>query len=99
MSMGGNGSGQRFDLNGSDQDARPNWLPLKRRLEVFGHGEAESLCASFMWVRRGHGIEFYKHVDTGRYLLLDLDQNCWRYAGQRLELASFERQLAEVSAN
>jgi len=93
MSTGGGGVGGRLERE------RPNWLPLERQLERAGHPDVQSLCASFIWVRRGHGIEFYKHVDTGRYLLLDSDQNCWRYGSQGLEPANFERQLAEALAS
>jgi hypothetical protein len=43
----------------------PNWVPLEQRLV--------QLCAEFMWMYRQDGIEYYKHRDTRRYLLLAED--------------------------
>ncbi len=38
-----------------------NWIPLERRIG--------RQCAEFMWMYRKDGVEFYKHVETRRYLL------------------------------
>ena len=40
-----------------------NWRPLELRIG--------SRCAEFMWMWRKNGLEYYKHVDTRRYLILD----------------------------
>ena len=36
-------------------------------------------CAAFMWMYRTDGLEFYKHIDTRRYLILDSDGACYSY--------------------
>ena len=41
---------------------RPDWTPLER---LIGDG-----CCQFMWMWRQDVIEFYKHINTRRYLLL-----------------------------
>jgi hypothetical protein len=43
---------------------RPDWTPLER---LVGDG-----CCDFMWMWREGGVQFYKHIRTRRYLLLDL---------------------------
>jgi hypothetical protein len=50
-----------------------NWIPLER---LMGRQ-----CAEFMWMYRKDGVEFYKHVETRRYLLLDSESRCYRHAG------------------
>ena len=54
----------------------PNWTPLETKLRQ--SGRPVSVCAAFMWMFRQSGIEFYKHIDTRRYLLLDSECQCWR---------------------
>ena len=49
---------------GSEIELEPaNWKPLELRIG--------SRCAEFMWMWRENGLEYYKHVDTRRYLILD----------------------------
>jgi hypothetical protein len=42
-----------------------NWKPLELRI-----GER---CAEFMWMWRQNDLEYYKHIDTRRYLILDAE--------------------------
>jgi len=72
-----------------------NWLPLETSLRQ--SGRPVSLCAAFMWMCRDRGIEFYKHIDTRRYLLLDSQCRCWRQRGLELELADFENEFCRVT--
>lgn len=71
-----------------------NWAPLETLLRKTGR--AVSLCASFMWMFRQGGVEFYKHIDTRRYLLLDAEGRCWRQGSQGLEPSDFEREFRLV---
>jgi len=50
-----------------------------------------------MWMCRDRGIEFYKHIDTRRYLLLDSESRCWRQGDSGLELSDFEREFRRVT--
>ena len=73
----------------------PNWAPLETKLRETGR--PLSLCAVFMWMWREGGIEFYKHVETRRYLLLDSEQHCWRQGDGGLKLSDFERELRRAT--
>jgi hypothetical protein len=73
----------------------PNWLPLETKLRE--SGRPVSLCAAFMWMWRERGIDFYKHIDTRRYLLLDSDRRCWRQGGREPEFADFECEFHRVT--
>ncbi len=68
-----------------------NWMPLETMLRK--SGRPVNLCASFMWMYRQNGIEFYKHIDTRRYLLLDSALRCWRQGTHSLELSDFESEF------
>jgi hypothetical protein len=46
-------------------------------------------CASFMWMYGFERLEFYKHIDTRRYLILDQDGGCYSYASKRLVRVPF----------
>jgi hypothetical protein len=72
-----------------------NWTPLETMLRQTGR--PVSLCGSFMWMYRQNGIEFYKHVDTRRYLLLDSQLRCWRQGAHGLELSDFDREFDLVT--
>ena len=65
-------SGRRVDAGkqGSAMELEPaNWKPLELRIG--------SRCAEFMWMWRENGLEYYKHVDTRRYLILDAEGSCY----------------------
>jgi hypothetical protein len=62
-----------------------NWMPLEKRIG--------SRCAEFMWMYRQDGVEFYKHVQTRRYLLLDSESRCYRQIAGALVEVDFEQEL------
>jgi len=72
-----------------------NWTPLETMLRQTGR--PVSLCGSFMWMYRQNGIEFYKHIDTRRYLLLDSQLRCWRQGKHGLEPSDFDREFDLVT--
>jgi hypothetical protein len=82
-------------VNGNKGFETPNWVPLETKLRETGR--PIGLCAAFMWMWRDRGIEFYKHIDTRRYLLLDSQCRCWRQRGLELELADFENEFCRVT--
>ena len=82
-------------MNGNKGFETPNWVPLETKLRETGR--PIGLCAAFMWMWRDRGIEFYKHIDTRRYLLLDSQCRCWRQRGPELELADFENEYCRVT--
>lgn len=47
----------------------PNWKPLEERI---GH-----FCSNWMWMYRRNGLEYYKNIDTRRYLVLDQGGQCY----------------------
>ena len=47
-------------------------------------------CAAFMWMYRTDGLEFYKHIDTRRYLILDSDGGCYSYNAEGLIRVLFQ---------
>ena len=65
-----------------------NWAPLESRI-----GER---CQEFMWMWRENGFEFYKHVDTRRYLILDGHGICYVRRNGTLEPASFDKEFRRV---
>lgn len=64
----------------------PNWTPL----EAMGGAE---LCGEFMWMWRQSGIEFFKHIRTRRYLLLDSRARCYRQTAVGFECADLDTEL------
>lgn len=66
----------------------PNWLPLERLIG--------SRCAEFMWMGREGEVEFYKHISTRRYILLDGRGVCFRQGRGGLEAAELDRELKRV---
>jgi hypothetical protein len=67
----------------------PNWLPLALRIGA--------RCAEFMWMCRQDGVEYYKHVATRRYLMLDGQGQCYAQRDGLLVLADFGEQLSRVT--
>ena len=74
-----------------------NWTPLETILRATGR--PASMCASFIWMYRQNGIEYYKHIDTRRYLLLDSELRCWRQGTHGLELSDFDREFRRVTVD
>jgi hypothetical protein len=67
----------------------PNWQPLELRIGA--------RCAEFMWMCRQDGVEYYKHVVTRRYLMLDGQGQCYAQRDGQLVLADFGEQLSRVT--
>lgn len=68
---------------------KPNWTPLEKT------GGPE-LCGEFMWMGRSvsrRRIEFFKHIRTRRYLLLDSQCRCYRRTATGFEPAELETEL------
>ena len=62
----GNGVSHGLERGGQEIESEPaNWKPLEMRI-----GER---CAEFMWMWRQNDLEYYKHIDTRRYLILDAE--------------------------
>ena len=74
---------------GAKEFDAPNWAPLETK------GGPE-LCAEFMWMWRSAGLEFYKHIDTRRYLLLDQCGRCFRQCDGGLEQVDLAVELQRV---
>jgi hypothetical protein len=72
-----------------------NWIPLETKLRE--SGIPATGCAEFMWMWRNRGIEFYKHIDTRRYLLLDSEGRCWRQSGNGFEMRDFAKEFRWVT--
>jgi hypothetical protein len=66
----------------------PNWTPLER---LIGNRSCE-----FMWMRRQGRVEFYKHINTRRYLLLDSEGGCYRQTAKGLEAVDVVAELKRV---
>jgi len=64
----------------------PNWAPLEAK------GGPE-LCGEFMWMWRQSGIEFFKHIRTRRYLLLDSRGWCYRQTAIGFEAADLDTEI------
>lgn len=64
----------------------PNWAPL----EAMGGPE---LCCEFMWMWRQAGIEFFKHIRTRRYLLLDSQGQCYQQTAGGFQAADLDTEL------
>ena len=52
-----------------------------------------------MWMWRECGIEFYKHITTRRYLLLDSEGRCYRKTGAGLEAVDVAVELKRVTGD
>ena len=67
----------------------PNWEPLENLV-----GPSE--CGDFMWMWREREIEFYKHIWTRRYLLLDAEGRCYTQGPDGLQPADAQAELKRV---
>jgi len=68
----------------------PNWKPLEKVIGTNG-------CGPFMWMWREAGVEFYKHICTRRYLLLDSEGHCYGHGPGGLEPADIRAELERVT--
>ena len=69
---------------------KPDWKPLEQLVGPEGCGES-------MWMWREGGIEFYKHIRTRRYLLLDSAGRCYQRGPNGLQLADAPVELKQVT--
>jgi len=67
---------------------RPDWIPLERLVG--------NRCCEFMWMWRQGGVEFYKHITTRRYLLLDSEGCCYRQTAAGLQAVDVVAELKRV---
>jgi len=67
----------------------PNWKPLEQLVGPEG-------CGAFMWMWREGKIEFYKHICTRRYLLLDSEGQCYERTPNGLKRADIHAELKRV---
>jgi hypothetical protein len=58
-----------------------NWEPLELHIGA--------RCGEFMWMYRENGLEYYKHINTRRYLILDSIGVCYRSVGSELKRVDF----------
>ena len=70
---------------------RPDWTPLE--------GLIGNQCCEFMWMWRERGTEFYKHIGTRRYLLLDSKGGCYRQTATGLEVIDVVAELKRVTGD
>jgi hypothetical protein len=66
-----------------------NWEPLEMRI-----GER---CAEFMWMWRQNDLEYYKHIDTRRYLILDGEGRIYHRWDGDLVLVDFAEEFRRVA--
>ncbi len=69
--------------------APPDWKPLEKLVGPEG-------CGEFMWMWREGGIQFYKHICTRRYLLLDSEGRCYRRGVDGLQQTDVQAELERV---
>ena len=67
----------------------PNWEPLENLVGPNG-------CGDFMWMWREGEVEFYKHIWTRRYLLLDAEGRCYTQGPDGLHPADVQAELKRV---
>ena len=54
-------------------------------------------CAEFMWMWRQNGLEYYKHIDTRRYLILDAEGRSYRRRDGDLVVVDFAEEFRRVA--
>ena len=69
---------------------RPDWGPLALHVPP---SERED----FMWMHRDGGINFYKHIVTRRYLMIDAGGNCLRWDRKGLQVVDFGPEYLRVT--
>ena len=65
-----------------------NWKPLELRIG--------SRCAEFMWMWRENGLEYYKHIDTRRYLILDAEGRSYVHRDGETVRIDFQKEFRRV---
>jgi len=86
----GDGDSYGLDRAGRAMELEPaNWEPLEMRI-----GER---CAEFMWMWRQNDLEYYKHIDTRRYLILDAEGRCYLRRDGDLVVVDFAEEFRRVA--
>ena len=65
-----------------------NWKPLELRIG--------SRSAEFMWMWRENGLEYYKHIDTRRYLILDAEGRSYVHRDGETVRVDFQKEFCRV---
>ena len=86
----GNGVSHGLERGGQEMEFEPsNWKPLEMRI-----GER---CAEFMWMWRQNALEYYKHIDTRRYLILDAEGRSYHRRDGDLVVVDFAEEFRRVA--
>ena len=86
----GNGVSYGLERGGPAMEFEPaNWKPLEIHI-----GER---CAEFMWMWRQNDLEYYKHIDTRRYLILDAEGRSYHRWDGDLVLVDFAEEFRRVA--
>jgi len=86
----GDGVSHGLERGGQEIESEPaNWKPLEMRI-----GER---CAEFMWMWRQNDLEYYKHIDTRRYLILDAEGRSYRQRDGDLVVVDFAEEFRRVA--
>lgn len=86
----GDGVLHGLERGGQEMKFEPaNWKPLEMRV---GEG-----CAEFMWMWRQNDLEYYKHIDTRRYLILDAEGRSYRQRDGDLVGVDFAEEFRRVA--
>jgi hypothetical protein len=79
-----------LERGGSEMECEPaNWKPLEIRIGA--------RCGEFMWMWRQSGLEYYKHIDTRRYLILDSEGQSYRRQDAGLVAVDFTEEFRRVA--
>ena len=85
-----NGVSNGLERGGQEMEFEPaNWKPLEIQI-----GER---CAEFMWMWQQDNLEYYKHIDTRRYLILDAEGRTYRRRGGDLVVVDFAEEFCRVA--
>jgi hypothetical protein len=86
----GNGVSHGLERGAQEMELEPaNWKPLETRI-----GER---CSEFMWMWRHNDLEYYKHIDTRRYLILDTEGRTYRRRDGDLVVVDFAEEFRRVA--
>ena len=86
----GDGVSLGSERGGHEMEFEPsNWKPLEMRIG--------GRCAEFMWMWRQNNREYYKHIDTRRYLILDAEGRSYRQRDGDLVVVDFAEEFRRVA--
>jgi len=86
----GDGVSNGLERGSQQMEFEPaNWKPLEIQI-----GQR---CAEFMWMWRQNGLEYYKHVDTRRYLILDAEGRAYRRGDGDFVVVDFAEEFCRAA--